>query len=231
MKKIISSILVVAMLFCTTLTAAAEAGSCQVIADTVTVGEEGDVTVPVRISGNPGFTNFGIRLDYDREQLELVSIQTGDGENSYLCGTLVSVNTAWEKDGVNYGYITSASAEKITEDGILFSAVFHVKENFAGDAAVTPVVDYMRNYSVQLSVFEELNVTVIAGKVSEDVSVIAGDFNGDGKITLADVMGTLGAYKSSAELTDAQKAAVDTNDDGVVSLAEYMRVLGIYKQS
>ena len=65
----------------------------------------------------------------------------------------------------------------------------------------------------------------------DEPEVLAGDFDGNGEITLADVMGTLAAYKSGAELTDAQKAAVDTDGDGEVSLAEYMAVLAIYKQS
>lgn len=37
------------------------------------------MTVPIRISGNRGFTNFGIALDYDREQLELLSTDGGRG--------------------------------------------------------------------------------------------------------------------------------------------------------
>ena len=63
----------------------------------------------------------------------------------------------------------------------------------------------------------------------EEVTVLAGDFDGDGAVELDDVMGTLGAYKNGSELTDAQKAAVDTNNDGTVSLSEVMAVLSAYK--
>ena len=74
---------------------AAEIADCTVSADSVSATAGGTVTVPIRISGNRGFTNFGIALDYDREQLELLSIQTAEGETPYLCGTTVAVNTQW----------------------------------------------------------------------------------------------------------------------------------------
>ena len=83
MKKIISIVLAVALIFVLAVTAmAAEIAECTVSADSVTAGKT--VTVPVRITGNRGFTNFGIALDYDRAQLELLSIQTAEGETPYL---------------------------------------------------------------------------------------------------------------------------------------------------
>ena len=75
MKKITSVILAIALIFALAVTAmAAEIADCTVSADSVSATAGGTVTVPIRISGNRGFTNFGIALDYDREQLELLSI-------------------------------------------------------------------------------------------------------------------------------------------------------------
>lgn len=91
------------------------------------------MTVPIRISGNRGFTNFGIALDYDREQLELLSIQTAEGETPYLCGTTVAVNTQWTgTDEKTFGYVTAALEEAATADGILFTATFRVSGDFSG---------------------------------------------------------------------------------------------------
>ena len=81
---------------------AAELTSCTVTADSV-AGEPGEtVTVAVRIADNPGFTNFAIALDYDREHLTLKSIETEDGGTPYLCGSNVSINKAWDKDEKEY---------------------------------------------------------------------------------------------------------------------------------
>ena len=116
MKKITSVILAIALIFALAVTAmAAEIADCTVSADSVSATAGGTVTVPVRISGNRGFTNFGIALDYDREQLELLSIQTAEGETPYLCGTTVAVNTQWTgADGKTFGYVTAALEEAAT---------------------------------------------------------------------------------------------------------------------
>ena len=125
MKKITSVILAIALIFALAVTAmAAEIADCTVSADSVSATAGGTVTVPIRISGNRGFTNFGIALDYDREQLELLSIQTAEGETPYLCGTTVAVNTQWTgTDEKTFGYVTAALEEAATADGILSGSV------------------------------------------------------------------------------------------------------------
>ena len=61
MKKITSVILAVALIFALAVTAmAAEIADCTVSADSVSATAGGTVTVPIRISGTRGFTNFGI---------------------------------------------------------------------------------------------------------------------------------------------------------------------------
>ena len=75
MKRITGVILAIALIFALAVTAmAAEIADCTVSADSVSATAGGTVTVPIRISGNRGFTNFGIALDYDREQLELLKM-------------------------------------------------------------------------------------------------------------------------------------------------------------
>ena len=158
MKRITSVILAIALIFALAVTAmAAEIADCTVSADSVSATAGGTVTVPIRISGNRGFTNFGIALDYDREQLELLSIQTAEGETPYLCGTTVAVNTQWTgMDEKSFGYVTAALEEAATADGILFTATFRVSGDFSGTAAVQPVVQYMRSNKRLLSVFDAI---------------------------------------------------------------------------
>lgn len=229
MKKIISCILAVLLLSgLAAAVAAAEPASCTVLTDSVQAAAGSQVTIPIRIVDNPGFTNFGIKLDYDREHLILVGLNTSDGESTYLCGTLASTNTAWtEADGRDYGYVTCASAETVTGDGILFTATFQVCESFFGTAAVTPVVSYVRNNGAAFSVFEEIIAGVQAGEIS---SALLGDVNGDEKVDMGDVMLIYKFYtNTAAEPTAAQLAAADINADGRINIADVMIAYKIYK--
>lgn len=204
---------------------AAELTSCTVTADSV-AGEPGEtVTVAVRIADNPGFTNFAIALDYDREQLTLKSIETRDGTSPYLCGSNVSINKAWDKDEKEYGFVISASADPVKENGILFTVTFEIAADFVGEKQVTPVVKYIRNNEAVFSIFEEIHATVVAGTVT---SVLVGDVNGDGIIEYNDVMLAYKAFLGEAELTAEQMAVVDANRNGTVEEAEYRVIYQIY---
>lgn len=204
---------------------AAELTSCTVTADSV-AGEPGEtVTVAVWIEDNPGFTNFAIALDYDREHLTLKSIETTDGAASYLCGSNVSINKAWDEDEKEKGFVVSASADPVKENGILFAVTFGISADFVGEAQVTPVVKYIRNNEAVFSIFEEIHATVTPGTVT---SVLVGDVNGDGIIEYNDVMLAYKAFLGEAELTGSQMAVVDSNRNGTVEEAEYQAIYQIY---
>lgn len=226
MKKIISVILTVALIFALAATAmAAEIADCTVSADSVSAAAGGTVTVPVRVSGNRGFTNFGIALDYDREQLELLSIQTAEGETPYLCGTTAAVNTQWTgTEEKTFGYVTAALEEAATADGILFTATFHVSKTFSGTAAVQPVVQYMRSNKRLLSVFDAIPVTVVSGTVS---TVLAGDYDQDGQVDMFDAMGLYGAVSAGAEFAEDDYSRLDVNQDGEINMFDVMAIYGI----
>ena len=204
---------------------AAELTSCSVTADSVAGEPGGTVTVAVRIADNPGFTNFAIALDYDREHLTLKSIETRDGDTPYLCGSNVSINKAWDADEKEYGFVVSASADPVKEDGILFTVTFEIAADFVGEAQVTPVVQYIRNNEAVFSIFEEIHSTVVAGTVT---SVLVGDVNDDGIIEYNDVMLAYKAFLGEAELTPEQMAVVDTNRNGAVEETEYQAIYQIY---
>ena len=226
MKKFIAVTLAVLLSLALPLgVMAAELTSCTVTADSV-AGEPGEtVTVAVKIADNPGFTNFAIALDYDREHLILKSIETQNGEDPYLCGSNVSINKTWDENEKEYGFVVSASADPVKENGILFTVTFEIAADFVGEAQVTPVVQYIRNNEAVFSIFEEIHATVTAGMIT---SVLVGDVNGDGIIEYNDVMMAYKAFLGETELTAEQMAVVDTNRNGTVEEAEYQAIYQIY---
>lgn len=226
MKKFIAICLVVLLSLALPLTVmAAELTSCTVTADSVAGAPGETVTVAVRIADNPGFTNFAIALDYDREHLTLKNIETKDGATPYLCGSNVSINKTWDEDEKEYGFVVSASADPVKENGILFTVTFEIAADFVGEAQVTPVVKYIRNNEAVFSIFEEIRATVTSGTVT---SVLVGDVNGDGIIEYNDVMMAYKAFLGETELTSEQMAVVDTNRNGTVEEAEYQAIYQIY---
>ena len=226
MKKIIAVTLAVLISLAIPLTVmASELTNCTVLVDSV-AGEPGEtVTVAVKIADNPGFTNFAIALDYDREHLTLKSIETKNGATSYLCGSNVSINKTWDENEKEYGYVVSASADPVKENGILFTVTFEIADDFVGEAQVTPVVKYIRNNEAVFSIFEEIHATAMAGTVT---SVLVGDVNGDGIIEYNDVMMAYKAFLGKVELTPEQMTVVDTNQNGIVEEAEYQAIYQIY---
>ena len=204
---------------------AAELTSCTVTVDSVAGAPGETVTVAVRIGDNPGFTNFAIALDYDREVLSLKSIETGEGDVSYLCGSNAGINTAWDKDGKEYGFVVSASADAVKEDGILFTATFEIASGFAGKTEVMPVVQYIRNNEAVYAIFEQIHADVSGGAVT---AVLAGDVNGDGVVEYNDVTIAYQSFLGEAELTPEQMAVADTNRNGIVEEAEYQAIYQIY---
>ena len=226
MKKFIAVTLAVLISLAIPLTVmASELTNCTVLVDSV-AGEPGEtVTVAVKIADNPGFTNFAIALDYDREHLILKSIETQNGDDPYLCGSNVSINKTWDENEKEYGFVVSASADPVKENGILFTVTFEIAADFVGEAQVTPVVQYIRNNEAVFSIFEEIHATVTAGMIT---SVLVGDVNGDGIIEYNDVMMAYKAFLGETELTAEQMAVVDTNRNGTVEEAEYQAIYQIY---
>jgi len=224
MKKIIVLVLSIALVLGIGVTAIA-AANCSVTAASVEAIAGQSVTVPVVIAGNSGFTNFCIMIDYDREALELTSINSADSGNTYLCGELVSTNMAFEdEDGNTFGFINCALTEKCSENGTLFTVTFKVADDFTGSAEVKPVVTYIRNNAAVFSVFEEITADVTNGTVTvqeADVpDVVYGDVNGDGKANNIDA--TLVLRYSVGGLTDEQLAKLDisvgdVNGDGKIN--------------
>ena len=226
MKKIIGILLAVLLSLVLPLSVlATELTSCTVTAESAAGAPGEEVTVEVRIGDNSGFTNFAVALDYDREHLTLKRINTKDGSTPYLCGSNVSINEVWDTEEKRYGFVVSASADPVKENGILFTVTFEIAADFVGEAQVTPVVQYIRNNEAVFAIFEEINATITTGTVT---SVLVGDVNGDGIIEYNDVMLAYKAFLGEAELTQEQMAVVDTDRSGTIEEAEYQAIYQIY---
>ena len=222
-KGLIVCLFVVAMVLAILPVSMAAAGSLQVSETTVAPGET--VTVAVRIVDNPGFTNFSVLLDYDREHLTLTDIQTNSAEGPYLCGTHASSHIRTEADGRVLGCVVAASALPVKADGILFTATFTVSEGFCEDGEITPIVQYIRNNEAVFSIFEEIRAAEEAGVV---VFAQEGDVNCDGIVEYDDVMLAYKAFLGEVELTPKQMAVADTNRSGTIEEAEYQAIYQIY---
>lgn len=216
MKKLICWALVILMLLGLTTVAYAAETTCTVTADSVTAGAGEEVTVSIRIAGNPGFTNFGIFLDYDREMLTLVEVETSAGEIS-------GANLQWEDtEGNQRCYVTSASASAVTGDAVLFTAKFTTAEDFTGTTQVTPEVRYIRNNTAVFSVFEEITATVESGTVEEGTDVLPGDVNGDGVVNIKDAMLVYAYVNGRYKGTSFSEKAADVTGDGKVNSRDAM---------
>jgi Zn ribbon nucleic-acid-binding protein len=118
MKKIIISLLLVAMISIMIIPAYAAGTSITVEEEAIKEGET-TVAIDVAITGNTGFANGKFTLDYNKEVLTLTAIEV---EGKLLENGSVAAN-------VEKATISFASAEEITEDGVLFTAVFAVNAN------------------------------------------------------------------------------------------------------
>ena len=195
-------------------------------AATVSVGSGkvlagGTITVPISISGNPGFTNFAVSFTFDPEKLILVSIQTGEGEEAYLCGNRVSTNTQWQlTETGSCGFVVAASANTVDGNGCLFTATFQARDNLTQDVVVTPRVHYLRCNGNPAA-----EVVVQNGTIS---TIVPGDLTGDGVVEYDDVMMAYRAAKGLDELTEDQILAADQNGDSKIDDTEVDELYGIY---
>jgi len=238
MKKNISIFCAVLLALTIPLTvyAADELTSCTVTADLgdAVIFIPGEtVDVDIRISDNPGFTNFAVALDYDHNALTLKKIATtemdAEGvEKPYLCGSQVSTNIEWKKNDKTFGYVVAAAAEPVKDEkGVLFTATFEVKPDFIGETMIdiASEVLYIRNNERVFSVFKDINADINSATVK---SVLPGDVDLDGLVEYDDVMLAFKAFGGSTQLTEEQLAVADRNKNGTVDESDYKGIYDIY---
>lgn len=227
MKKVISILLSLLYLLGVPMFAfAEEITTCSVSVDSVPTPPGEQITVPIRITENQGFTNFAISLEYDPEELELLSINTTDDQNSYLCDSMVSTNMDWKNaEGKSCGYVVSASENAVSGDGVLFTATFRVSQDFDDSTMVTPVVLYVRNNAAVFSIFEEISASVTSGTIT---AIVSGDVTGDGMVEYDDVMKVYKASLGEVNLTEEEKLLADINGDQIIDNLDVEEIYRIY---
>ena len=234
--KKLTAALVALMLLPSLMPAALAAGkSCSITTSGASAAEGDTLSISVSISDNPGYTNCGIVLDYDREKLELAGIEAPDGET-----VISAVNTSWtptEGMGLDmqkkYGYVSIASADQISENGVLFTASFRVLAGAEGEAQITPLVRYIRDNTALFSVFENISAAVSPNVISIEsqtaAPVLPGDLSGDGRVMPADAALVYAAFKGQRELTAAQILAADVNGDNRVTMSDAAMIYAYFK--
>lgn len=183
-----------------------------------------EITVPVSMEGNPGFTNLAIALEYDPAKLELKSIST---ENQILCTVKNRTNVQWKKDDKRTcGFLVAASPTEVTGDGKLFTATFKVHKDFAETTVVTPKILYLRSNVVDYKVFKSITPDVASGTVK---AILAGDVNLDGVVEYDDVMAAYQELQSPEKtFTDDQKKVADLNNNGYIDEGDVSAIYNIY---
>ncbi|MBQ7587876.1 MAG: Ig-like domain-containing protein [Lachnospiraceae bacterium] len=181
-------------------------------ADDVSGAAGSTVSVPVRITGNPGLGGLSLTIISD-PALSIESVEKGS--------ILSSGTFEQNKDtGLAQWYTRESAA---TGDGILFVVKFSVKNgaekknypvNIAfKDGKKENVVDINGN---------TLNVSLVAGSVN--TNRILGDITGDGIIAIGDVVRLARAVSGSIALTDEEKAVADINGDKVIAIGDVVRL-------
>lgn len=198
-KKIISAVLILALLVSVVCISAVSAADMTAIEFGQVVAAPGSqVEVPVVIHQNPGIATFRFWIGYDMQALTLVSVEKGEALKK---GTLkYSVD---ETDAA----ITWFNVSNITGDGELFKLVFDVSADAAGDYPLT--VSYhpedIANASLQL-----VECTVKDGLVQIDNQIDWHkiDLNGDGKVSAFDAQMLAEANANLRTLTPEQWAGI-----------------------
>lgn len=190
---------------------ATEQTTVSVAAVTAKAGQT--VSVPVTIRNHGGFTNFSLNLTYEEKALELIEVKPGA-----LCRGLTRVNG---------GKIVSAEADVVHGNGVLATAVFKVREGYAGTATVTPTVDYIR-CAEDTGTFQTLTVTATPGSVrvettgedKPETEITLGDLNGDGRINALDAALAYSHLAGVKILSQSQLAAADVDGNGIVDFSD-----------
>ena len=174
---------------------------------TVIKGRE--VTIPVTITGNPGFAAMGFHISYDKTRLELLECEMApEGFNLYV-----------NKEN---GKAVFVGAADYIEDGTLLNLRFKVLENAEdGLAEITLAVQEALNVSEN-----KVSFSVTSGGV-QVVTRVLGDVNDDGKTgSLLDILYLKKCLAGFSVKINQLNA--DMNEDGEVKLANLILLMQQY---
>ena len=148
-KKILTILLCVFILSSAIMVSADEGSFSGIESKSVDVSDNGDVEVPIDISGNPGITAIKLEVSYDSNVLTLKT--NGVTDKNLLIGrvpteiTLNPFNLGWEDSGVN--------AANNFSNGTIATLSFDVGKDFCGTTEVKVVVKEAIRYDEKLKTF------------------------------------------------------------------------------
>lgn len=218
-KKICSLLLAIILTFSSLpVSALAEtinndATTIRVESYTAAVGE--DVNVDIVIENNPGILGATLEITFD-ESLTLVSATAGEAF-SYLTMTRSGELTSpcrfvWDGQECN---------EEDIKDGVILTLSFDVAENAEIGKNLEIAVSAPGNDILDNNL-NPVDVNLVNGSITV-LDFMAGDVNGDNKISVADVIlirrHIVGGYG-----TDINENAANVNDDGKVSSADIILI-------
>ena len=175
---------------------------------TVIKGRE--VTIPVTVTGNPGFATMGFQVSYDKTRLELLGCEMAPD------GFELQINK-------ENGKAVFVGAADYIEDGTLLNLRFKVLENAEdGLAEITLTVQEALNASEN-----EVSFSVTSGGV-QVVTRVLGDVNDDGKTgTLKDMLPDILRLKKylAGYSVEINQLNADMNENGKVDLADLILLM------
>jgi len=164
MKRILSILLVVLMVMGAVPGMVFAADAIITAEADKTSADIGDIIeVTYTLTNNPGFTNVGIRLDFDEEVLKFKGLKTN--EYDLVDGMLGTAVANTEPYSEQYGFITFAKANAVTKDGKLFVAVFEV----IGSGSVTAGADIELFQKINAGVAEDVTAPTVTA--TEEITV------------------------------------------------------------
>lgn len=187
-----------------------------VIGSTAGIGKS--TTVSVVIDENTKMASGSIVIDYDATLLTPVS---------YEIGSVIEETSAM----VNINYIDPATLERkvkvswvganeINAGGELVKISFLVSEGTADETQIEVGVEEVLIEDMDLNI---IPCKTISGTINA-VSVMLGDINSDGKISIQDAFRILLMDIGRITFTDKQKLAADVNKDGVIDIFDAMKI-------
>ncbi len=221
MKKL-SAFMMIALLICSLfgtcmVTEAANANPPTFIVGTAHGGRGDTVTVTVSAANNPGIVSLKLDIGYDATVLQLKSI-TGGVFPSTSFGPITNNPIA-----VNW---VDAVNPNNTTNGVIATLTFTIKDDAPlGKSAIT--VTYAPDDVYDFD-FENVAFTNVNGLVTveerADPAVVIGDVNGDGNVTITDMLLIKAHILKKSTLTGAYATAADANGDKKISIDDFIRI-------
>ncbi|MDR3288648.1 MAG: hypothetical protein LBT22_04410 [Peptococcaceae bacterium] len=147
------------------------AASGQLVVSSVSGAVGDEVEVAVSIANNPGIATFNVKLNYDKSQLEPLSLAQG---GALTAGGITSNLQIPGVDAAQLDHVTALwyNLSNITANGVLFTVKFKIKPGASGTIPLT--LSYNAD-DVSDQNYANVSVTAQAGAVE----VTAGDPNSD----------------------------------------------------